>query len=189
MMEISNNNPMKRLLLSPEDFTLFNSARLLLLLKGVDELGIEEGVDLERLSYYDFFAANPFLMIMEDDPSRIDLEVAGFETHTIEYISSSQRYRTKRSHLKQYLSVLLAKELIDVSNTNRKLYYKITQNGIEYTNEMKTMYACAYKESVLHIIKKLKRLSDKRLWEEASKWLEAKSFQVDLYDMLGEKHE
>ncbi|GAG51878.1 unnamed protein product, partial [marine sediment metagenome] len=78
-----------KLLFSPEDVTLFNSARLLILFEILENLGIKKGIDLERLSYYDFFAANPFLIITENDPLWLDLEIAGFETYTIGYISSS----------------------------------------------------------------------------------------------------
>lgn len=184
-MERTQKEVVDRLLFSPEDFVIFNSARLLLLLKVVEDLKITDGVDLERLSYYDFFAANPFLMIPEHDPLTLEIELLGFESNTIGYSSSSQRYSTKRSHLKQYLSLLLAKELIDISNIDGKLYYRITTKGIDLVNEMKTMYAQAYEKSVIIVIDKLKRMSDKRLWECASNWLEAKSFQVDLYEMQG----
>lgn len=173
-----------RLLFSPEDITLFNSARLLILFEVLENLGIKGGVDLERLTYYDFFAANPFLVITEDDPLWLDLEIVGFETHTLGYISSSQRYRTKRSRLKQYLSLLLSKNLIEVSNVDKKILHRVTLTGIEAASQIKSMYAIAYRKSVKHIINRLKRYSDKKLWEKSSKWLEAKSFQVDLYDML-----
>ena len=171
------------ILFSPEDVTLFNSARLLILFDELENLGIK-GEDLERLSYYDFFAANPFLIITKDDPLWLDLEIAGFETYTVGYISSSQRYRTKRSRLKQYLSILLSKNLIEVSNVDKKILYRIAPTGIKTANQIKSMYAIAYRKSAKHIVKRLKGYSDKKLWEESSKWLEAKSFQVDLYDMV-----
>ena len=173
-----------KILFSPEDVTLFNSARLLTLFDELENLGIEGGIDLERLSYYDFFAANPFLIITEDDSLWLDLEIAGFETHTVGYISSSQRYRTKRSRLKQYLSLLLSKNLIEVSNVDGKILYRITPTGIKTANKIRSMYAIAFRKSVKCVIKKLKGYSDKKLWEESSKWLEARSFQVDLYDMF-----
>lgn len=173
-----------KILFSPEDVTLFNSARLLILFDELENLGIK-GEDLERLSYYDFFAANPFLIITKDDPLWLDLEIAGFETYTVGYISSSQRYRTKRSRLKQYLSILLSKNLIEVSNVDKKILYRITPTGIKTANQIKSMYAIAYQKSAKHIVKRLKGYSDKKLGEESIKWLEAKSFQiVDLYDMV-----
>lgn len=175
-----------RLMFSPEDVTLFNSARLLILFEVLENLNTKKGIDLERLSYYDFFAANPFLIITEDDPMRLDLEIAGFETSTLGYISSSQRFRTKRSRLKQYLSLLLSKNLIEVSNLEGKILYSITPLGIETANKIRSMYAIAYRKSVEYIIKRLKTFSDRKLWENASKWLEAKTFQVDLYDMIGD---
>jgi hypothetical protein len=171
---------------SPEDVTLFNSARLLILFEVFENLSTKKGIDLERLSYYDFFAANPFLIIAEDDPMRLDLEIAGFEISTVGYISSPQRFRTKRSRLKQYLSLLLSKNLIEVSNVEGKILYSITPLGIETASKIESMYAFAYRKSVEYIIKRLEKYSDKKLWENSSKWLEAKSFQVDLYDMIGD---
>lgn len=160
---------------------LFNSARLLILFRVVYDLRIN-GVDMERLSYYDFISANPFLMISEDDPAYLDMELIGFNTKTIAYISSSQRYRTKRFNFKQYLAVLLAKGLIHVTNADGKLIFSITEEGKYAEKEIQTMYSIAYRKSAKFVIIKLKNLSDKKLWENASTWLKAKSFQLDLYD-------
>jgi hypothetical protein len=169
-----------RIFFSPEDITLFNSARLLVLLDVLENLNVKNGIDMERLSYYDFFAANPFLIINKQDPLWLDLAIAGFEINTLGYISSSQRYRTKRSCLKQYLSLLLSKSLIKVSNIDKRIFYKITPLGIETVSKIESMYAIAYRKSIEHIVKRFKDCSDHKLWEDASEWLEAKTFQVDL---------
>jgi hypothetical protein len=173
-----------RLIFAPEDAVVFNSSRLLLLFEVLSELRSKNGLDLERLCYYDFFSANPFLIITEDDPLHLEIEVEGFEPNKLEYISTAQRYSTKRASIKEYLALLLAKGLISVANKNGKLLYEITPLGIEISKQINTIYALAYRKSVSCIIKKLKDYSDKQLGEKASDWLEAKSFQVDLYDMV-----
>ncbi len=188
-LETEKSDWKSKIIFSPEDATVFNSSRLLLLLDVLNDLGVKKGVDLERLSYYDFFAANPFLIIGKDDPCRLELEMEGFEPNKLEYISSDQRYRTKRTLIKQYLSLLLSKGLIKVLNMEGKILYEITSLGVEISSKINSMYAIAYKKSVTCVVKMLKGYSDAQLWEKASEWLEAKSFQVDLYDMVDDKHE
>lgn len=178
-----------KIIFSPEDVTLFNSSRLLLLFEALTELGIKHGTGLERLCYYDFFAANPFLIVNREDPSWLELEIEGFESNKLEYVSTAQRYRTKRESIKQYLSLLLSKGLIKVKNQGGRILYEITSSGIEISNNMDSLYAMAYRKSAEIVVKKLKDFSDKKLWENASKWLEAKSFQVDLYDLVEDVNE
>jgi hypothetical protein len=188
-LETEKSDWKSKITFSPEDAIVFNSSRLLLLLDVLNDLGVKKGVDLERLSYYDFFAANPFLIIGKDDPCRLELEIEGFEPNKLEYLSSDQRYRTKRTLIKQYLSLLLSKGLIKILNMDGKILYEITPLGIEISSKINSMYAIAYKKSVTCVVKMLKGYSDAQLWEKASEWLEAKSFQVDLYDMVDDRHE
>jgi hypothetical protein len=173
-----------KIIFSPEDDVIFNSSRLLLFFEVSRNIKPDQGTDLERVAYYDFFAANPFLIVGKDDPLRLELELEGFEPNKLEYISTPQRFRTKRASLKQYLSMLLSKGLISIENSDGKILYRITQRGMDVAGKISSLYAIAYRKSVAFVLKKLKDYSDKRLWEEASLWLEAKSFQVDLYDMV-----
>lgn len=175
-----------KIIFSPEDATLFNSSRLLLFFDVLHQLKLKQGIDLERLCYFDFFAANPYLVVAEGDPLRLDFEINGFEPNKLEYASSSQRFNTKRESIKQYLSLLLCKGLICVKNEDAKLLYEITQHGIDAASQINSMYAIAYRKSAFCIIEKLKDYSDQKLWESASKWLESKSFRVDLFDMVEE---
>ena len=91
--------------------------------------------------------------------------------------------------MKQYLSLLLTKGLIRIINTDGRILYTITPLGIEISGKINSLYAIAYRKSVSFIAKMLKGYSDTQLWEKASEWLEAKSFQVDLYDMVEDSHE
>jgi predicted transcriptional regulator len=175
----------RKLVFSPEDVTVFNSTRILLLFDVLQELEIKEGCDLERLCYYDFFAANPFLVVSDEkDPLRLELEISGFDPSKLEYTSSTQRFRTKRESIKRYLALLLGKGLITVRNTDGRLLYQVTKIGTEKTREINSMYAIAYRRSASSIVNKLKNYSDQKLWDSASKWLEAKSFRVDLFEWV-----
>ena len=174
----------RKIVFSPEDVTLFNSSRLLLLFEVLHEHKSGRAIDLERLCYYDFFAANPFLIAGDDKSLRLELELSGFDPNKLEYASSPQRFRTKRECTKQYLSLLLCKGLIDVKNEESKLLYEITERGLDAISRINTMYAIAYRKSASSIVRKLKDYSDGKLWESASRWLEAKSFRVDLFDWV-----
>lgn len=174
---------------SPEDDSLFNSTRLLIFFEVFNKIKPLEGIDLERLCYYDFFAANPFIITEKNDPLWLELELEGFDPCKLEYLSTAQRYRTKRESIKQYLALLLAKGLISIENTEGKLLYQITPKGLGVSCQLSSMYAIAYRRSVKFIVRELKRYKDSELWENASRWLEAKSFQIDLYDTVVEKNE
>ena len=67
----------KKMIFTAEDATVFNSTRILLLL---DTISDSEHLDLERLGYYDFFSANPFLMIPEGTSEHPSLELAGVKS-------------------------------------------------------------------------------------------------------------
>ena len=88
-----------------------------------------------------------------------------------------------------FLVVFLATGLVKVVYDKGKIFYTITELGIEKADELTSVYALSYKKSAFLVIKKLKKLSDTRLWENAKDWLEAKSFQVDLWDMVNENEQ
>ncbi len=94
----------------PEDLDEFRQARLLLLLRGLASLAAP-APDLERLSFYDFFSANPFLVPIEE-ATRIALASAGFDVTNLSYQSSSQRFANNRARLQFDLAMLLARDLV-----------------------------------------------------------------------------
>ena len=113
----------------------------------------------------------------------------GLDPSKLEYLSTAQRYRTKRESIKQYLALLLSKALISVENEEGRILFQITQSGSATSHQMTSMYAVTYRKSVQYIIRALENYKDSELWESASEWLEAKSFQIDLYDMVKGKNE
>lgn len=176
----------KKILFSPEDVTLFNSSRLLILFEAIKNNSIDSGIDIERISYYDFFSANPLIILSDTDSDKLELEYMGFASQSLDYASSSQQFRTKRAKIKQFLAYLMTKGLVEMKNKDGQIVFSITELGESMARKLDTLYANAYRKSVNIIIKRLHRLTDKRLWQEANKWLEAKHFQIDLLDSFGD---
>lgn len=161
---------------------LFNLARLLALFDILDEGKNACGANIERVAYYDFFSAHPMLIFNNDKTIKLDLLLIGFESMTISYISSSQRFANRREKLKHYLAGLLIRDLISVTNYQGQIVYSITCRGKEVASEFKSMYIKAYRRSAELIINRLSKMSDKALATNAKAWLKAESFMIDLYD-------
>src|SRR5260221_228319 len=83
----------------PENLDQFRQARLLLLLDEARRLPNGRRLDIERISYYVFFAAHPFLVASIDDSDRRNLALAGFDYHNLSYQSSGQRFANNRARL------------------------------------------------------------------------------------------
>lgn len=160
----------------------FNLARLLVLFDVLDEGKKTEGANIERVAYYDFFSAHPMLIFNNDKTIKLDLLLVGFESTTIGYISSSQRFANRREKLKHYLAGLFIRDLISVKNYQGQVVYSITPRGKEITSEFKSMYVKAYRKSAELTINRLSKMSDKALAMKAKAWLKAESFMIDLYD-------
>jgi len=168
---------------SVEDEELFNSARLLILFDVLDEKEIMDGINIERIGYYDFFSAQPFLIFGEGEKDiKLDLLLHGFEATTISYISSSQRFTNRREKLKHYLAGLIMRNLIIVNNANGQFLYSITKEGKQIASQFKAMYIMAYRKSADIIITKLSKMNDRILASKARQWLKAEPFIIDLYD-------
>jgi hypothetical protein len=167
----------------PEDFDLFRLGRLLLLLSAVDQSKQHRPLDIERLGFYDFFAANPFLVFQDDDRAKRELELAGFDSRSLSYQSSGHRFVTRRARMQHDLSRLVAYGLVGAGAVGGRLAFDLTDQGRDTANAFTALYARAYRRSAEIVVAKLNPLSDRRLHEQASEWLEAKSFLIDLYDV------
>lgn len=172
-----------RLRFSAEDEDLFNAARILILFDVLREKGNLNGTNIERIGYYDFFSAQPFLVFgKEEEEIKQELLLQGFESNTVGYISSSQRFTNRREKLKHYLAGLLMRNLIDVNNIDGQLLYSITNEGKRIASQFKSLYGKAYKKSAEIVTTKLSKMRDKELSEKARQWLKAEPFIIDLYD-------
>jgi hypothetical protein len=171
-----------RLPVRPEALRQFRLARLLVLLDVAATQKPIKPLDIERLAFYDFFAASPFLILGEEDPERQDVLLAGFSSNSLSYNSSAQRFTNRRARLQHDLTLLISYALLEVENVQGRIAYHITDRGSEIAGDLHALYAAAYRDSASLVIRRLNKLSDKKLREEARRWLRAEGFLIDLYD-------
>jgi len=171
-----------RLPVRPEALRQFRLARLLVLLDVAAAQKPIKPIDIERLAFYDFFAANPFLIIDGDDPERRDVLLAGFNANSLSYNSSAQRFTNRRGRLQHDLTLLIAYALVEANNVSGRIAYAITERGSALARDLRALYAASYRDSASIVIRRLNKLSDKKLREEARRWLRAEGFLIDIYD-------
>jgi hypothetical protein len=153
----------------PEDDVIFRLSQLLLLLASLDRLG-QPGISLERLGCYDFLVANPLLMLTdEDDPDRRRLLLAGFDGRALSYASPAHRFATRRERLQHDLALLVGYGLAEPT-VNKSVLYAITGDGLELAGRFTALYARAYRLSADILVRRLSRLSDKRLRDAVGTW-------------------
>jgi hypothetical protein len=171
-----------RLPVRPETLRQFRLARLLLLLDVAAAHKPIKPLDIERLAFYDFFAANPFLVLGDEDPERRDVLLAGFNANSLSYNSSAQRFTNRRARLQHDLTLLIAYALVEAENVQGRIAYTVTERGSELSRDLRALYAAAYRDSASIVIRRLNKLSDKKLREESRRWLRAEGFLIDIYD-------
>jgi hypothetical protein len=171
----------ERLPVRPESLDLFRLGRLLVLLSTAAGAKAARPLDLERLGYYDFFAANPFLVFGGDDERR-ELVLAGFDSRNLSYQSSAQRFTNRRARLQYDLSLLVSYGLVRPEVVARRVAYGLTDDGGELAEHFESLYARSYRKSAKMVVARLNRLTDTRLREDAKRWLRAEALLIDLYD-------
>ena len=150
----------------PEDVSVVRQARLLLVLACAGE-----GLDAERLGVYDFLAAHPLLLARaDDDADRTTLRLAGFDDRALAYASPGQRFVTAQLHLARDLAALVGRGLVEVTATGR-VTYRLTQEGASMADRLTAMYAQVYRTAARIVIRRLRRLSTRRLREGLRQWL------------------
>ena len=154
----------------PEDDVVFRLAQLVLLLTSLRRNSIE-GATLERLSYYDFFVANPLLVLTDEaDPDRLDLLLAGFDSRALMYASPSQRFTSRRERLQHDLALLVSYGLATVG-VDKGVRFWATEDGVLLAGQFTAIYSRAYRASADILVKRLSRLTDKRLRDSAQEWV------------------
>ena len=152
--------------MSPEDLGVFRRVRLLLVLAVAGD-----GLDAERIGVYEFLAGQPLLLARaDDDPDRTALRLAGFDERTVAYASPAQRYVTAQLSLGRDLAGLVADGLVDVTAAGR-VTYRLTDEGASMARRCTAMYAQSYITSVRIVVRRLRRLSGRRLRENLRQWL------------------
>lgn len=158
-----------------EEHRVFRVAQLAILL---GEVATKKPIDLERLGYYDFFAANPFAVVgQEDSHDRARLHRAAFDERQLAYASTGSRFANRRRRLQHDVALLVAYGLAE----RRGDGYAQTDRGGEFVNQMTALYVDQYRESVRVVHAHLKNLSPTQLTTAAQKWLRSPSLVLDLY--------
>lgn len=162
---------------APDDYTTFRLAQLIILLDEIAPSDVK-GLDLERIGYYDFFAANPFAMIDEaNSRDRARLHRASFDESQLSYASTGSRFANRRQRLQHDLALLVAYGLVALRSGG----YGSTERGAQVADRFSALYADQYRESVRVVHQHLKKLSEPQLAASARKWLRTPSLVLDLY--------
>lgn len=162
---------------APEEHVLFRLAQLVLLLRVVGGAG-RPGVGLERLGYYDFFAANPFLVIPTDNAEeRAQLHLAGFDERQLSYASTGPRFANRRRRLQHDVALLVAYDIgrLDADG------WVLTARGVTVAEQLTALYAQQYTTGAEMVVRYLSRLSDTALAMQAGRWLRNPGLLLDLY--------
>ena len=167
----------------PDDVAVFRRARLLLLL---DVLTVEApaGVDAERIGVYDFLAAHPLLLVRDDDdPDRFALLMAGFDDRAVAYASAGQRLATAQQHLARDLTALVAAGLVTMTAAGR-IGYRLTPGGGAAAGRLTATYARSYTTAARIIVRRLRRLSGRRLREVVRRCISVEpAFDLPAFDL------
>jgi hypothetical protein len=155
---------------NPDDDRSFRLARLLLLLDAVAEIA-PDGVDAERLGIYDFLAAHPLLVARDGgDPARTALRLAGFDDRTLAYASPAQRLVTAQLRLPGDLATLVRWGLVSERAAGR-IRYRLTPDGAAVARRFTARYSQAYMDAARIVIRRVRRMSGRRLRANVRTWL------------------
>jgi hypothetical protein len=169
----------------PEDRTVFRLAQLALLLDVAAEVGAQIR-SVDRLGLYDFLAANPFIVTSgdarQDDADRLAYRLAGFTDMQLSYASAGQRFASRRRRLQHDISLLIAYRLASIGQSG----YLLTDIGHYLAQQMNSVYADAYRTSAGVVLRKLGKLSDRRLNAAADQWLGKSWLLIDFLEDIKE---
>lgn len=165
----------------PEDNDTFRRARMLLLLSVAKSTG-RNVQSVDRLGYYEFFADSPYIVIdgdkSRDLADRAALEVAGFTRVQLAYASSGARFMSRRRRLQHDLAQLIAYGLVELTGAG----YGITMAGHAVADDLRSVYADAYRQSAEIVLRRLSAKSNTALERSVEEWLGHSWLLVDLLD-------
>ncbi|CCH74891.1 conserved hypothetical protein [Nostocoides australiense Ben110] len=170
---------------APDDYQRFRLGQLLLLVAVATEQG-KPVHTIDRLGYYDFFAANPFLMLGDSDAgdqkAATEMRLAGFRQKQLSYTAPGARFVNRRERLRHDLALLVSYGLVELSDEG----YRITSAGSTVSSQFESVYADSYRTSAALALRRLVPLSDKRLTRVAQSWLGESSLWLDLFADVGD---
>lgn len=169
----------------PEAQSSFRLAQLLLLVEQAHLLG-RRIPSIDRLGYYDFFTANPFIVTSDQYPGRerdqVILKRAGFLEGQLSYGQAGQRYVSRRERLRADVASLVSYGLVYVRHDG----YGLTDAGQDFAADLSTVYADQYREAVKVAVGRLGPMTDSRLLATVQRWF-GESWL--LLDILGDVDE
>jgi hypothetical protein len=173
----------------PDDLLSFRLGRLILLLDTVPGLPSPKPMDVERISLYDFFADNPFLIFGRETPEHETLVLVGFDSHNLSYQSSAQRFSSRHERLQHDLATPLAYGLVYAAPEAQRVVYSLTGAGREAANSLRSLYAQSYRSSATVVGRALNRLPDRALQQKTREWLRADELLIDLFEPVSVEQE
>jgi hypothetical protein len=165
----------------PESNRTFRMARLMLLMSIAKQDGRRiESID--RLTYYEFFSDNPWAVILgtseQDSADRDALRLVGFARNQLSYASTGQRFVSRRERIRSDLARLIARGLASLDGGS----FSTTPRGDELSDGLMSSYADAYRASSRIVLRRLTRLSNRRLTEQVEDWLGRPWLLLDLLE-------
>lgn len=170
----------------PDSHLFFRLGQLLLLLVVANSLN-KPVKSIDRLAYYDFFAANPYAMLDGTNPEtdardRLSLQLAGFKEGQLSYSAVGNRFANRRSRIRHDLGLLVAYGLATVEPDK----YVASEKGRTLGMELSTVYADAYRIAAEIALTRLVRLSDRRLIETTEELLGKSWLLIDFLEDVKE---
>ncbi|KQQ28617.1 hypothetical protein ASF54_08195 [Frondihabitans sp. Leaf304] len=154
----------------------------LLLLLGVAKQDGRHVESIDRLAYYEFFADNPWVVVADDADSanadRDSLRIAGFSQTQLSYASTGHRFASRRERIRGDLSQLVAYGLVRLDGVR----FTVTDDGEHLAANMQSSYADAYRVSASIVLRRLVRLSNRRLEAQVEEWIGHSWLLIDLLD-------
>jgi len=136
------------------------------------------GIGLERLGYYDFFAANPFLVVPADNAEeRAQLHLVGFDERQLSYASTGPRFANRRRRLQHDVALLVAYDLGRPGHDG----WVLTTRGVTVADQLTALYAQQYMAAAEIVVRRLSPLNDTALARQAGQWLRNPGLLLDLY--------
>lgn len=153
----------------PQDDPVFRMTQLLLVMADI----AGDGETADRLVYIDFLASHPFLVIESGTAEYQRLLMLGFEPRSLEYLSPSHLFATRRELIGHDLSLVVSYGLVATRTVSNQRRYACTEVGRSMCDGMTSMYALAIRESAQLVVKVVRKLSDRALMDTSRTWLSA----------------
>jgi hypothetical protein len=162
----------------------YRLARLLVVLAAAtnDDFRLDT---IDRVAYIEFFASNPYPILSEDkreQGDRANLAVAGFARRQLSYNSVGHRFASRRRAIQHDMASLLAVGFLEIGAGG----YGVTERGRVAADQIESAYADALRTATEVVIRRIGKLSGKKLVEVVELALGRSWLLLDLLDDVRE---